>query len=140
MTPDVVAASTEMELQEVVDLMERRHVKRLPVVSDQRLVGIVTRQDLLWALIGRSSVAATETDDAAIRSRLVAELQANAWAPTIDVAVSNGRVTLMGAIFDERQRDAVRVLAENVPGVKGIDDQLVWIDPTSGMVIGPRAA
>jgi hypothetical protein len=49
-------------------------------------------------------------------------------------------VTLTGAIFDDRQRDAIRVLVENTAGVKGIDDQLVWIDPTSGMVIGPQAA
>jgi CBS domain-containing protein len=137
MTPDVVVATAEMELQEVVDLMERHHVKRLPVVSDKRLVGIVTRQDMLRALVGRSSTVAAETDDAAIRSHLVAALKASAWAPVIDVAVSNGRVTLTGAIFDDRQRDAVRVLAENIAGVKGIDDQLVWIEPTSGVVIGP---
>ena len=140
MTPDVVVATAEMELQEVVDLMERHHVKRLPVVSDKRLVGIVTRQDMLRALVGRKPALAAETDDAAIRRQLVAELKAKAWAPAVDVSVSKGRVILTGAIFDDRQRDAIRVLVENTAGVKGIDDQLVWIDPTSGMVIGPQAA
>jgi CBS domain-containing protein len=140
MTSDVVVATAEMELQEVVDLMERHRVKRVPVVSDKRLEGIVTRQDVLRALIGRSPKVPTQSDDETIRSHLVDELNARAWAPAIDVAVSNGRVTLRGAIFDDRQRDAVRVLAENTAGVKGIDDQLVWIEPTSGVVIGPRAA
>ena len=78
--------------------------------------------------------------NAAIRRQLVAELKAKAWAPAVDVSVSKGRVILTGAIFDDRQRDAIRVLVENTAGVKGIDDQLVWIDPTSGMVIGPQAA
>ena len=57
----------------------------------------------------------------------------------IDVSVEDGRVKLIGTIFDDRQRDAVRVAAENIPGVKGIEDQLVWIEPMSGVVIGPRA-
>jgi CBS domain-containing protein len=140
MTPDVVVATAEMELQEVAGLMERHHVKRLPVVGDNRLAGIVTRQDMLRALVGRKPALAAETDDAAIHGRLVAELTAMAWAPAVDVTVSNGRVTLTGAVFDDRQRAAVRVLAENTPGVKGIDDQLVWIEPTSGVVIGPQAA
>ena len=47
---------------------------------------------------------------------------------------------LVGTIFDDRQRDAVRVAAENIPGVNSVEDQLAWIEPTSGMVIGPRAA
>ena len=58
----------------------------------------------------------------------------------IDVFVEDGKVKLVGTIFDDRQRDAVRVAAENIPGVNSVEDQLAWIEPTSGMVIGPRAA
>lgn len=140
MTRDVVAAAAEMELQEVVSLMERHGVKRLPVISGGRVLGIVTRQNLLRALIGQSAMVTVAASDAAIRDRLVSELKAQSWAPMIDVTVANGLVTLRGAILDDRQRDAVRVLAENINGVKGIEDQLVWIEPTSGVVIGPRAA
>jgi CBS domain-containing protein len=96
MTPDVVVATAEMELQEVAGLMERHHVKRPPVVGDNRLAGIVTRQDMLRALVGRKPALAAETDDAAIHGRLVAELTAMAWAPAVDVTVSNGRVTPHG--------------------------------------------
>ena len=88
----------------------------------------------------RSAAEAVATDDNTIRERLLAELKAQPWAPLIDVFVEDGKVTLSGTIFDGRQRDAVRVAAENIPGVKSIEDQLAWIEPTSGMVIEPRAA
>lgn len=140
MTRDVHTVTEEMELQDVVDLMERHHIKRLPVVRGGRIVGIVTRQNLLSALIGRRVATEPAATDTAIREGLLAELKAQPWAPMIDVSVEDGRVKLIGTIFDDRQRDAVRVAAENIPGVKGIEDQLVWIEPMSGVVIGPRAA
>ena len=141
MTRDVLTVTEETSLKEVVDLMERHRVKRLPVVRGREVVGIVTRQNLLHAMVGhRSAAEAVATDDNTIRERLLAELKAQPWAPLIDIFVEGGKVTLSGTIFDDRQRDAVRVAAENIPGVKSIEDQLAWIEPTSGMVIEPRAA
>jgi len=141
MTRDVLTVAEDTPLQDVVGLMERHDVKRLPVVREHQIVGIVTRQNLVRALIGRTSAAApVESSDTAIRERLLAELKAQSWAPTVDVSVEGGRVKLAGAIFDDRQRDAIRVAAENIPGVKSVEDQLAWIEPTSGMVIEPRAA
>ena len=141
MTRDVLTVTEATPLRDVVDLMERHRVKRLPVVRGGEVVGIVTRQSLLHAMVGhRSSAEAVATDDNAMRERLVAELKAQPWAPLIDVSVEGGKVTLSGAIFDDRQRDAVRVAAENIPGVKSIEDRLAWVEPTSGMVIEPRAA
>jgi osmotically-inducible protein OsmY len=104
-------------------------------------VGIVTRQNLLRALVGQRSTAAAPTgDDNEIRERVLGELRAQSWAPMIDVFVERGKVKLSGAILDDRQRAAIRVVAENVPGVKSIEDQLVFIEPMSGVVIGPKAA
>ena len=142
MTHAVITATPEMELQEVVGLMEQHHIKRLPVVTSSRLVGIVTRQNLLRALIMQSDtrVHVSAESDVAVRDRIRAELKAQSWAPTIEVSVTNGRVKLEGTILDERLRGAIRVVVENVAGVKGIDDHLVWIEPMSGMVIGPQAA
>lgn len=140
MTRDVHTVTEEMDLQDVVDLMQRHRIKRLPVVRRGRLVGIVTRQNLLSALITRRVATEPAATDTAIREGLLAELKEQPWAPMIDVSVENGRVKLVGTILDDRQRDAVRVAAENIPGVKGIEDQLVWIEPMSGVVIGPRAA
>jgi osmotically-inducible protein OsmY len=72
----------------------------------------------------------------------VAELQKQPWAPlaAIDVVVVDGVVKLSGAILDERQRGALRVAAENIPGVKQVEDHLVWIEPMSGTVIEAPAA
>ena len=141
MTRDVLTVAEDTPLQDVVGLMERHDVKRLPVVREHQIVGIVTRQNLLRALIGRTSAAApVESSDTAIRERLLAELKAQSWAPIVDISVEGGRVKLAGVIFDDRQRDAIRVAAENIPGVKSVEDQLAWIEPTSGMVIEPRAA
>ena len=55
-----------------------------------------------------------------------------------NVVVRDGVVELWGVIVDERQREALKVAAENIPGVKAVNDHLVWVEPTSGMVIEPR--
>jgi osmotically-inducible protein OsmY len=75
--------------------------------------------------------------DADIREKLLAEIEAQHWAPSamINVVVMNGVVELWGAVIDERQRAALKVAAENVPGVKAVNDHTVWIEPTSGMII-----
>ena len=70
------------------------------------------------------------SDDDAIRERVIAELSKQPWAPLLpEVIVTNGHVKLVGTIFDDRQREAIRVVAENVPGVNNIEDQLIWIEP-----------
>ena len=107
-------------------------------MRDGKLVGIVTRANLLHAL---GSVAAETkpgpTSDTSIRERLYAELKTQPWAPVglINVVVRNGVVHLSGTLLDERQRGAIRVAAERIPGVKAIEDHLVWVDPVSGMVM-----
>src|SRR5262249_33664565 len=121
MTPDVRTVGEDAPLEKIVHLMERHHVKRLPVVSGGRVVGIVTRANLVRALAGLALEARpAEAGDAAIRERLLAELEKHRWAPLglIDVAVKDGVVALIGGLTDERQRLALRVAAENVPGVK----------------------
>jgi CBS domain-containing protein len=137
MTDKVYSVDEETPLSEVVEIMERRRVKRLPVLRGAKLVGIVTRANLLHALAGLQQANAPASSDITIRTRLMAELEKQSWAPlvAIDIVVTDGVVKLTGAIFDERQRHALRVAAENIPGVKHVEDRLVWIEPMSGMVI-----
>jgi osmotically-inducible protein OsmY len=107
------------------------------VLRDHRLVGIVTRNNILRAVTRLAHEAEpVSSSDSEIRARLVAELDKLSWAPAISVAVKNGVVQLTGAITDERQRQALRVAAENIPGVNKVVDNLVWIDPQSGLVLG----
>ena len=138
MTRDVVSVAEDTPLTEVVRLMERHRIKRVPVVRDGALIGIVSRADLLRA-IRRLLVTEPKTaaSDETIRQHVLAELARAPWAPhglTVDVA--NGVVTLNGVILDEQKRSALRVAAENVPGVKAVADRIVWLEPHSGMVFG----
>jgi CBS domain-containing protein len=142
MTDAVISVGPDTPLGEVVALMESRRVKRLPVIEDGRLVGIISRADLLGALVERlPKVSAAAVSDAKLRKRVLAEIDKQPWAPraSIDALVEDGTVELRGAITDEREREALRVVAENVPGVKRVRDHLVWVEPISGMVIdAPR--
>jgi CBS domain-containing protein len=137
MTPEVAAVAEDTPLAEVVRLMERRHVKRLPVLRDGRLVGLVARADLLRALAGAAAPGSAAAGDDAIRTAVLAALAGQPWAPADGsrVEVADGVVRIAGVVFDEAQRTAIRVAIENVPGVKGIRDDLIWVEPMSGMVI-----
>ncbi len=136
MTTNVASVSPDTPLREVVRLMQTRHVKRVPIVHDGVCVGIVSRADLVRVL-GRllAERAAAPAGDDAIREYIVAELGRTSWGPrrSIDVSVDNGVVNLDGVIFDERERQGVRVIAENAPGVKQVVDRLTWMEPTTGI-------
>ena len=135
-TPYTITEDTSLE--DIVQLMERHRIKRLPVMREGKLVGIVSRANLLHALASLAREAkAPAGNDAAIRESILAELNKQPWAPLglISIVVRNGVVELWGAITDERERQALIVVAENVPGVKSVRDHLIWIDPTSGMVV-----
>lgn len=133
MTPDPCTVTEDDSLQTVVELMERRHIKRLPVLRDGRLVGIVSRANLVEALVELASYApGPAADDATIHDRLVAALAQARWAPNITVAVHDGVAELSGVITDERERKGLIVAAENVAGVKEVRDHLVWVEPMSG--------
>jgi hypothetical protein len=138
MTHQVRTVPPDAPLEEVVRLMERHNIKRVPVVDSGKVVGIVTRANLLHAVAGFAhEIAPLSAGDAAIRDRLLAALKDQPWAPVtaIDVTVRNGVVRLSGGITDERQRQALRVAAENIPGVKEVEDNVVWVEPVSGMFV-----
>jgi len=126
----------------VVGIMEQRRIKRVPVVRGNKLVGIISRANLLH-ILGRLAGEAkpTSQSDSDIRTKILAELAKQPWAPTagLNVIVRDGIVELKGAIFDERERAALKVAAENVPGVKAVRDQLIWIEPISGTALEPPA-
>jgi CBS domain-containing protein len=138
MTTPVVSVPPDAELAEVVALMESRRIKRVPVVEGGRLAGIISRADLLRALErllpSRNTPAVA---DAELRRRVLGEFEKERWLPRsyLDVKVENGMVELRGIVTDAREREAMRVLAENTPGTRGVVDHLVWIEPVSGMVL-----
>ena len=134
MTPVVITASEAMPLQDVVTTMERRRIKRLPVMSEGKVVGIISRANLVQALARLAQEApATSTDDETARQQILAELNKQSWAPrnTLNVIVRGGVAELWGEICDEREREAIRVAAENVAGIAQVIDNLVYIQPIS---------
>jgi CBS domain-containing protein len=138
MTRDVETITEDAELSEAVDRMIRRRIKRLPVLRDETLVGVVSRSDLLKALlVAPPSAKNTERSDAEIKAAILAELDKLEWAPraSVGVEVQNGVVTFTGSIIDERLRGALKVIAENTPGCVAVHDHMAWIEPNSGVVI-----
>ena len=136
MTQDDLCTVTEdTPLEELVRVMERNNVKRVPVVRETTLVGIVTRTDLLRAVASLArDVPDPTADDGHIRSRVIASVVKNEWQPPqLGVTVRDGIVHLSGMITDERSRQATIVAAENVDGVKLVHDHLYLFDATSGL-------
>jgi CBS domain-containing protein len=138
MTTDVATIDENANLGEAVTLMEQRRVKRLPVVADGKVVGMIARADFVraLALFVRHSYDEALVSDNEIKRRIEEEMEAQLWAPTasVDVAVKDGVVNLNGVITDERERNALHALVENVEGVRQVHDHMVWAEPLSGMV------
>jgi CBS domain-containing protein len=138
MTPDPLTVGEDTSLDEIVGTMEKRRIKRMPVMRGDEVVGIVSRANLVHALAGVArEVKPGAASDEAIRSRIMTELAGQTWAPTalINVIVRDGVVDLWGTITDERERQAIIVAAENAPGVKEVKDHLAWVDTMSGMLL-----
>ena len=133
MSSDVATIEGNADLNEAIELMERRHVKRLPVVQGGKMVGIVARSDIVRALANCIRKIAEEkpTTEAAIKRDIEAELQAQPWAPiaTLEIQVEDGKVFIRGALSDERMRKAVLAVAENANGVVAVQDSMTLIEP-----------
>ena len=130
MTREPFTVSEETSVEQIVDLMESRRIKRVPVVRGRQVVGIISRANLLHALASLlPDVQPSTEDDENIRKLLLAEFERQGWAhmPLVYVnpIVLNGIVELWGTITDERERQAFIVAAENIPGVKEVRDHLV---------------
>ncbi|MBY0383326.1 MAG: CBS domain-containing protein [Xanthobacteraceae bacterium] len=140
MTPEPITVTEDTLLEEVVRLMEKHDIKRLPVVRNDRLIGLVTRSDLLRTLAGIVYPSAGSCEDANIRDKIIHEIKNATWSPvSLKIMVHDGIAHIQGIITDERSRQATIVAAENVPGVKQVHDHLCWVDPISGLsVLSPE--
>lgn len=136
MTQSPVTATEETPLEEVVHLMETHRIKRLPILRGRKVVGIVSRANLLHALASAAPHIPSGTPtDAAICDQLITELAKQAWAPQLNATVRDGVVDLWGVVLAAHQREAAIVAAENIPGVKAVRSHVAWVEPVSGMVI-----
>jgi CBS-domain-containing membrane protein len=128
MTRDVITATPDTPVAAVAALLEKNRIKRVPIVENGRIVGIVSRANLLQGLASlKDDVAQARPDDSAIRADVMAKLHKERWAKPslITVTVQDGTVGLRGIVESEAERKAVHVLAEATPGVRAVNDDLM---------------
>jgi CBS domain-containing protein len=131
MTPDVISVSEDIALEEIADQLEKHRIKRMPVLRDGKLLGIVSRADLLHGLVARQAAPAPTAGDSEIRTRLQAELGSSGMQNTfVSIVVSGGVVHLWGAVESKAEKQAAQVAAEGVPGVKGVHNQIGVLPPS----------
>jgi CBS domain-containing protein len=126
MTKKVITAEPDTPLQEIAETLEKYGIKRVPIVRDGRLVGIVSRANLVQAIATSGSKLDTALSDTSIREKLLTELNKQNWAHTtlLNVTVNGGVVDLWGFIESDTERKAIRVAAEATPGVRGVNDHM----------------
>jgi CBS domain-containing protein len=127
MTQKVITAAPDASLHELATLMEANAIKRVPIVEDGRLVGIVSRANLVRALASAQPALEIELSDANIQGQLLAHLQNQAWARPwlLNIMVKNGVVDLWGVVRSDAERRAVRIAAESMDSVRAVNDNLV---------------
>ncbi|MDX2101285.1 MAG: CBS domain-containing protein [Alphaproteobacteria bacterium] len=135
MTSPAITVTVDAAVTAVCDLLDEKHIKRVPVVENGRLVGIVSRRDFVRLLAERDT-GEVERDDSAIRNTLDQRVKAQPWAPktSVNIQVENGVVELWGFVHADVQRDALRVMAETTPGVREVRNHLK-VQVTAGLAV-----
>ena len=127
MTKRLVTASPETPLNEIAGLLERHSIKRVPIVGNGALVGIVSRANLIQALAGDRRRLDISVPDAQLRDKIMAELRMQPWAHTLllNVTVNDGIVDIWGITRSEAEKQALRVAAEITPGVRAVNNNVI---------------
>ena len=131
MTPEVVTVQHDTPVSEIADLLERRRIKRVPVLRDGKLVGIVSRANLVQALAlhGDAQPAGAAPTDLEVRTAILEELGRHKWGGfplNASVIVRAGTVHAFGVLRSEAERRAMLVAIENTPGVAEVQDHLAY--------------
>ena len=127
MTHDVISVTDMTPVADIAVLLETNRIKRVPVMHDGKLVGIVSRANLVRALaMTITQASGSEADDLSIRDKLLAELKAQRWAEVspANVTVKDGVVHLWSSYLSEQEKRALVVAAENTPGVRRVEDHM----------------
>ena len=127
MTRDVITATADTPLHEIAALLEKNSIKRVPIVKNGQLVGIVSRANLIQAVASTRKGLEIPLSDTTIRDKLLAHLKGQTWAHTLllNVTVNGGVVDLWGITRSDAERKAIRVAAESTPGVSAVNDNLI---------------
>jgi hypothetical protein len=128
-----VTVGEDTPIGEIAGVLEERRIKRVPVVRDGKLVGIISRANLLHGLAARKEAAANapSADDRSIREAVMAALGQEGWLThgSLNVIVTDGAVELWGWVESDDERQAIKIAAENVAGVRSVEDHLGSVAP-----------
>ncbi|MBZ0148362.1 MAG: CBS domain-containing protein [Pseudorhodoplanes sp.] len=127
MTRPVITASPDTPLDAIATLLESNAIKRVPIVSNGQLVGIVSRANLVQAFAAARPTLDIPLSDSTIRDRLLAHLKAQPWAhlALVNITVYDGVVRLWGMVPSQAEKQAMRVAAEQTAGVRSVSDYLI---------------
>jgi CBS-domain-containing membrane protein len=128
MTRPVISVQPDTPLGDIASLLEKHRIKRVPVASNGKIIGIVSRANLIQALVNLNR-AKTEAsvDDLTLHSNILEQLRSKPWVDpsTISILVNNGSVELWGIVDSETEKNAIRVAVEVTPGVRQVANKLV---------------
>ncbi|WP_029075280.1 CBS domain-containing protein [Kaistia adipata] len=136
MSRNVVTIERQANVDDVADVMVQHQIKRVPVVHQGKVIGIVARTDLLRGLASRMPPdEGPHPDDERIQAEVEAALTRELGGSFVRPRVRDGNVELRGIIFDEGTRAAARAAVQGVAGLKTVTDELVWVEPMAGRVV-----
>lgn len=126
MTTNVIQVAPEATIGDVADALERHRIKRVPVVRNGQVVGVISRANIMRVLAAAKPAPAISVDDRTLREQVLAELEGQPWAHTylVNVMVNAGVVHLWGMVGTREELLAFTAAAERVPGVKGVENHL----------------
>lgn len=132
MTREVITAQPETPLREIVNLMEKHSIKRVPIVQDKLVVGIVSRVNLLQVLARANDNTDWVESDRVLHQRFVDSIKDQPWAGRPNIIVKDRCAVLWGFVYSVDEKIAVRVAAEATPGIESVSDHLGIAPQTSG--------
>ena len=138
MATEVITAGPDKPLHEIASTLEKYAIKRVPIVKDGQLVGIVSRANLIQAVASDRKKLEISLSDTTIRDKVLAHLKSQRWAHTglLNATVSDGVVDLWGISNSDTERKAIRVAAELMPGVVAVNDHLI-MRPQAWGILSP---
>lgn len=128
----VTSVHENADLAEVADILDTHRIRRVPVVKEGRLIGLISRADIVRALIqAEETSSGSKPDDSALQTAILKEIRSQTWlsARSVSVTVKNGVAELWGLVDSEDERKALHVLVEAVDGVQGLEDHVRLYPP-----------
>ncbi|MGY6570039.1 MAG: CBS domain-containing protein [Salinarimonas sp.] len=126
MSRKLVSVGEDTPLAEIARLLEKNRIKRVPVLADGKLVGLISRANLLRGLAVARPEKSVSADDRALGDAITKELRKHPWGLFTNVIVQDGVAHLWGFIDAESERRAIALIAEETPGVRGVEDHLTF--------------